>query len=160
MVIRGHTGSGTDSTTDLYWGRGGGVWNNGGDTAYVYDDNGRLAASQSTSGDGCSSKICIQTINADGATLNDEYVDFTNTGSTDQDMTGWTVEDEVGKTYAFPSGYTITSDGTCRLHTGSGSDSSQDGDLYWGRGSPVWNNSGDTVYLYEADGLLHTQDSY
>ncbi|WP_336361607.1 lamin tail domain-containing protein [Haladaptatus sp. ZSTT2] len=159
-TVRVHTGSGTDSTTDLYWGRGGGVWNNGGDSAYVYDDNGRLAVSQSTSGDGCSSKICIQEIQADGATLNDEYVDFTNTGSTDQDMTGWTVEDEVGKTYSFPSGYTITSDGSCRLHTGSGTDSSQDGDLYWGRGSPVWNNSGDTVHLYEADGSLHTQDSY
>jgi competence protein ComEC len=73
-------------------------------------------------------------------------------------MTGWTVEDEAGKTYTFPSGYTLTSGGEVRLHTGSGTDSSTD--LYWNRGSAVWNNSGDTVSLYEDDDTLHTQDSY
>lgn len=41
-----HTGEGTDSDTDLYWGRNCPessfqcVWNNGGDTAYLIDDSG------------------------------------------------------------------------------------------------------------------------
>ncbi|WP_148416322.1 lamin tail domain-containing protein [Haloferax sp. KTX1] len=30
-----HTGSGTDTDEDVYWGRGGAVWNNGGDTVTV-----------------------------------------------------------------------------------------------------------------------------
>jgi hypothetical protein len=30
-----HTGAGTDTQTDLYWDRGGAVWNNGGDMVTV-----------------------------------------------------------------------------------------------------------------------------
>ncbi|MCO8267881.1 lamin tail domain-containing protein [Haloferax sp. AB510] len=30
-----HTGSGTDTDEDVYWGRGGAVWNNGGDTVTI-----------------------------------------------------------------------------------------------------------------------------
>jgi competence protein ComEC len=32
-----HTGSGVDTATDLYWGRGQAVWTNTGDTVYLYD---------------------------------------------------------------------------------------------------------------------------
>lgn len=35
-----HTGSGTDTDEDVYWGRGGAVWNNGGDTVTVRDATG------------------------------------------------------------------------------------------------------------------------
>ncbi|WP_313692107.1 lamin tail domain-containing protein [Halorarum halobium] len=34
-----HTGSGTDSSTDLYWGADSAIWNNGGDTVTVTDSN-------------------------------------------------------------------------------------------------------------------------
>jgi len=37
-----HTGSGDDTTTDLYWGSGRAVWNNGGDTVTVRDDTGAV----------------------------------------------------------------------------------------------------------------------
>ncbi|MFC5970931.1 hypothetical protein ACFPYI_06255 [Halomarina salina] len=33
-----HSGSGTDTSSDVYWGRSGAVWNNGGDTVTVSDD--------------------------------------------------------------------------------------------------------------------------
>jgi micrococcal nuclease len=39
-----HTGSGTDTQADLYWDRGGAVWNNGGDTVTVTTDTGSTAA--------------------------------------------------------------------------------------------------------------------
>ncbi|KTG30945.1 lamin tail domain-containing protein [Haloferax profundi] len=39
-VLRLHTGSGTDSAEDVYWGRSGAVWNNGGDTITVRDASG------------------------------------------------------------------------------------------------------------------------
>lgn len=37
-----HTGSGTDSPSDLYWGSGRAVWNNGGDTVIVRNDSGSI----------------------------------------------------------------------------------------------------------------------
>jgi len=37
-----HTGSGSDTATDLYWGSGRAVWNNGGDTVIVRDDTGDI----------------------------------------------------------------------------------------------------------------------
>ena len=37
-----HTGTGTDSATDRYWGSGAPVWNNGGDTVVVTDDEGTV----------------------------------------------------------------------------------------------------------------------
>lgn len=41
------TGSGADTETTLYWGRDGAVWNNGGDTVTVLDDEGRVVARES-----------------------------------------------------------------------------------------------------------------
>ena len=32
-----HTGSGVNTSTDLYWGSGAAIWNNGEDTVYLYD---------------------------------------------------------------------------------------------------------------------------
>jgi len=40
-----HTGDGTNSATDLYWGSKRPIWNNDGDTASLYDHNGRLVDS-------------------------------------------------------------------------------------------------------------------
>lgn len=37
-----YTGQGDDTATELYWGRGQAVWNNGGDTARLVDTEGRL----------------------------------------------------------------------------------------------------------------------
>lgn len=39
-----HTGSGTDSQTDVYWGRNGAVWNNDGDAVVVRDTAGAVVA--------------------------------------------------------------------------------------------------------------------
>lgn len=42
-----HTGSGSDTVSNRYWGASGAVWNNGGDTVLVTDDAGTLVASKS-----------------------------------------------------------------------------------------------------------------
>jgi len=42
-----HTGSGTDSETDLYWGQSAPVWNNGGDTVILRDDEGTIVIEES-----------------------------------------------------------------------------------------------------------------
>ncbi|WP_158055891.1 lamin tail domain-containing protein [Halorussus halophilus] len=101
--------------------------------------------------------VSIPTISEDGATLNDEYVDIANDGSSALDMTGWSVEDEAGNSYQFPGGFTLGAGNTVRLHSGDGTDSSTD--LYWG-GSYIWNNGGDTVYLFDSSGTQHTTYSY
>ena len=112
----------------------------------------------SDGGDGGGSsggEIAIDLIHADASgddndNLNDEYVVFENIGTETLDLTGWSVEDEVAKTYNFPDNFTLDPQAQVTLHTGSGTDSSTD--LYWGRGSAVWNNSGDTVFVYDDQG--------
>jgi len=44
-----HTGSGTDSATDLYWGSDAPVWNNGGDTVTLRDANGDVVIEETYS---------------------------------------------------------------------------------------------------------------
>ncbi len=115
-------------------------------------------------GGGGDGALSIAQIHADASgddtnNLEDEYVVFENTGSGDLDQTGWSVQDEVGKTYTFPSGFTLAAGAQVTLHTGTGSDTQTD--LYWGRtDSAVWNNGGDTVYVYDDSDTLHTSQSY
>ena len=150
-----HTGSGTDSSSDLYWGRGSSVWNNDSDICSVYDDTGAFVTQQSYPNPSGTGDIAVQNVHADASgsdtdNLNDEYVVFENTGSGSLDLSGYTVEDEAAHTYAFPSGFTLDAGTTVTLHSGSGTDSSSD--LYWGSGSAIWNNSGDTVYVFDETG--------
>ena len=42
-----HTGAGTDTETDLYWGATSPVWNNGGDTVTVTDEGGAVVVQES-----------------------------------------------------------------------------------------------------------------
>ena len=94
----------------------------------------------------------------DGENLDDEYVVFENTGDEPIDLSGWTVEDEAAHSYAFPRGFTLDAGAAVTLRTGSGADA--DADLYWGSGSPIWNNAGDTVILSNADGEHVLEVSY
>lgn len=45
---------------------------------------------------------------------------------------------------------------TITVYTGGGTDT--DSELYWGSGSAIWNNDGDTASLYDGSGAL--VDSY
>ena len=105
----------------------------------------------------------VATINADaegddGENLNDEYVVFENAGDEPIDLSGWTVEDEAARSYEFPQGFTLEAGATVTLRTGSGTDTETE--LYWGSGSPIWNNAGDTVILSNADGERVLEVSY
>jgi micrococcal nuclease len=42
-----HTGSGSDTASELYWGSGRAIWNNGGDTIVVVDDDGSVVIERS-----------------------------------------------------------------------------------------------------------------
>ena len=89
--------------------------------------------------------------------LDGEYVCFQNNGLVAVTMTGWLVRDETTKTFIFPK-FRVPSKARVKVHTGAGDDTATD--LYWGRGSPVWNNDGDTVYLYDPEGRLVDRYAY
>jgi excisionase family DNA binding protein len=82
----------------------------------------------------------------DNENLRQQYVCFVNKGSSAVDMSSWHVQDRTGATYDFPS-FTLQPGATVCLRTGKGSNSETD--LYWGRGSSVWRNEGDTVSLFD-----------
>jgi phosphatidylserine/phosphatidylglycerophosphate/cardiolipin synthase-like enzyme len=89
--------------------------------------------------------------NPPGDDVAGEYVVIQNQGGLSQVMTGWTLSDEAGHTYTFPT-FTLQSGATVRVWTKSGSDTSID--LYWGRGAAVWTNTGDCAYLQDSVGTL------
>ncbi|WP_418286085.1 lamin tail domain-containing protein [Halorubrum sp. DTA46] len=129
----------------------------GGDdeTAADGDETGDTAGGNETTSTESDGVPAIAAINADAEgndweNLNDEYVVFENAGDEPIDLSGWTVEDEAARSYEFPHGFTLDPGATVTLRTGSGTDT--DTELYWGSGSPVWNNDGDTVILSNADG--------
>lgn len=108
-------------------------------------------------------KLAIATIHADTAgddrdNLNDEYIVFENTGDGTVDLSGWSVSDEADHTYTFSDGVSIEPGAQITLYTGGGSDTTTE--FYWGSGSPIWNNAGDTVIVENADGTIVLEESY
>ena len=87
----------------------------------------------------------------DNHNKNEEYVCLVNTGSELVEMMGWSIHDDYGWTYNFPS-FAIESGAKVRVFTGCGSDSSQE--LYWCKDeTAVWNNDGDCVNLLNGEGV-------
>lgn len=83
--------------------------------------------------------------------MKDEWIKVTNKGSSPVSLIGWKIEDEGSKhIYTFPS-YTLDSGSTVTVYAEKGT--STDTELHWGL-SPVWNNDGDTAYLYDNNGEL------
>jgi len=95
---------------------------------------------------------------SDHENLNDEYIEFKNTGDQPLDLTGWTVEDDADHTYHFPDGFTPEPGAVVTLRTGSGSDTETE--LYWGSGRAVWNNGGDTIIVTDENGNVVIEREY
>jgi competence protein ComEC len=119
------------------------------------DDNDETSTENAT--------LAVAEINADAEgddreNLNDEYIVFENPGDDSLDVSGWTVADDAGHTYTIPDGVTIGPEATLTLRTGSGTDTETE--LYWGSGSPIWNNNGDTVMVTTDDGERVVEEQY
>ncbi|MEU1466315.1 lamin tail domain-containing protein [Streptomyces sp. NPDC005727] len=76
--------------------------------------------------------------------LNQEWVDITNSTRRAVKLNGWTLQDEDGHTFTFRH---VRLDGraTVRVHTGVGQDTRRD--LFQDRRAYVWNNDYDTATL-------------
>jgi endonuclease YncB( thermonuclease family) len=94
----------------------------------------------------------------DNENKNEEYVCIANAGSGAVDLTGWTVKDQYGWTYQFPT-FSLNEGFTVKIRTGCGTDSQQD--LYWCKDeTAVWNNDGDCVFLIDQAGELRAEYCY
>ena len=92
-------------------------------------------------------------VGAPHQTVNQEYVKITNKGTTTVSMKGWKITDKGAiHTYKFSSSYTLKAKSTVTLYTGRGTNTVTK--LFWQRSAFVWNNEGDTAYLYNAQGKL------
>ena len=89
----------------------------------------------------------------------EEYVELTNTGEDDVDLTGFELWDRPGgvvqqsgapeEPFVFPE-FVLEPGSSVRIWTGEGSDDGEN--LYWGQSTQVWNREGDRVRLFDADG--------
>jgi phosphatidylserine/phosphatidylglycerophosphate/cardiolipin synthase-like enzyme len=86
-----------------------------------------------------------------------EYVVIANRSGAAVEMSGWTLSDLAGNTFSFPS-FTLASGATVKVWTKSGTNDSAN--LYWGRTQAVWNNTGDTAILQDAQGNEVSRYSY
>lgn len=80
------------------------------------------------------------------------------------DLTGWWLRDSDLREYAFPDGFTLPPGFSATVHVGRGVDTGYD--LYWGLGSPVFDNVrrdrelGDGAYLFDPQGDLRAWMTY
>lgn len=91
----------------------------------------------------------------DNQVLTEEYICLVNRGDAPVELKGWKVHDEGRNSeYTFRA-LTLAPGATVKLRTGKGENGPAD--VYWGKGQAVWNNGGDTVYLYDAAGAMIDQ---
>lgn len=94
----------------------------------------------------------------DNHNLNDEYVVLKNNSRRSVTLTGWRLQDEQGAVFTFPT-LSVASGATLTLYTGTGE--ANPNEHYWGqRDTAIWNNTGDTLYLYSAEGELILEYAY
>lgn len=88
----------------------------------------------------------------------EEYVVLENDSEAPVDLSGWTVENEVGQSYQFDEGTTLRPGEQLTLHSGEGADT--DEDRYWNADEAVWGNQGDTVLVKTPEGDRVVTETY
>ena len=83
-----------------------------------------------------------------------EYLEIENLKDQAIELEDWRVEDDAGNSYTFDSGE-IESGESIRLYT-----ENSEAKHNWDNGIPVWNQNGDTAYLYNEDDELVEEYSY
>ncbi|WP_394434694.1 lamin tail domain-containing protein [Streptomyces sp. SGAir0957] len=87
--------------------------------------------------------------NRSNTSLNGEWVNIHNNSRSAIQLKGYKLKDRTGYTYTFGS-YKIGAGKTVKVRTGKGRNAT--GVRYWGRGSYVWNNTGDKARLLKPSG--------
>lgn len=94
----------------------------------------------------------------DARNLDDEYFTLRNLYKDAVDMSGWTLTNREGVTFAFPEGFVLPSQAKVCVFTGCGVDTHSD--LHWCSERPIWRNEGDTATLRDATGRIIDRHTY
>jgi phage tail-like protein len=86
-----------------------------------------------------------------------EYVELRNETAQPQNLSNWILQDANRHRFVFPVGTIVSPRARLRVHSGEGTNTTTD--LYWNRRTPVWNNAGGTVFLYDAAETLIAQQA-
>ncbi|MFF4456848.1 lamin tail domain-containing protein [Streptomyces goshikiensis] len=89
--------------------------------------------------------------------LNNEWVEITNTTRDGINLRGWTLRDDDGNRYRFDN-VRIAARATIRIHTGNGRDTRTD--LFQDRREYVWGNRADTATLRDDRGRTVDTESW
>ena len=89
--------------------------------------------------------------------LNGEYVVITNNGNVAINMQNWSIKDEATHIYKFGDAV-LNPHESVKLYTGNGDNTLTE--LYWNSKEPVWNNDGDTAFLFDKEGNLISSISF
>jgi hypothetical protein len=81
----------------------------------------------------------------------DECVIIENFGDSELDLTGWRLLDQSNHEFVFPA-FILAARNQVRIWSQIGENTLSD--LYWGRSDSIWNNTGDTAYLYDKGNVL------
>ncbi len=177
-TVKVWTKSGNDGSGNLYWDLTEEVWNDGGDVAYLRDDDGKLIDSKvfdpnaptptktltPTAGTATPTKTVTTTPSADvfisditgELDLAGEYVLVKNNENSSVTLTNWSIK-STGPKYTFPT-FTLGSKKTVKVWSKVGTNDSEN--LYWGRTEEVWIDGGDCGYLRDDDDKLVDEYCY
>jgi hypothetical protein len=95
--------------------------------------------------------------NVSNKSLNGEWVKLENTTNVKKNITGWILHDASSHRYIFPR-TTLKPHASLRVHTGRGTHNPSN--RYWGSTSYIWNNSGDTARLANANAVVVDRCGY
>ncbi len=100
---------------------------------------------------GLPAEIKIISINVGAQNQADECVVIENFGDNEQDLTNWRLQDQEKHEFVFPE-FILSPRGRVTIWSTTGINKPTD--LYWGRKDSIWNNTGDTAYLYDKGNVL------
>lgn len=128
------------------------IWNNKGDTGYLYNSEGTLISSW-VYGIQAHQAVAISHIHYDGQekyTEGDEYAEILNLGEHQVDLSAWTLSAGRTQDFHFPQQSVIAPGARIRVYTNKVD--SVTGGYSFGSKTAIWNNKGDTGILSDYQG--------
>ncbi|MER7174524.1 lamin tail domain-containing protein [Streptomyces mesophilus] len=96
-----------------------------------------------------------------GGNTKDEYLTIKNySRSTTVNLKGYFVKDATGNRFTFTRNHTLQPGDHIKLRGGNGTDSDANNVVYRNNCNFIWNNPGDTVYLYKPSAARADVHSY
>lgn len=97
------------------------------------------------------SKVQYDAPGDDGTNINGEWLRLKNLGSRSIQLQGFFLHDESHQRFVFPKKDLAPGE---EISLFSGKGSHEVDSFFWGSDKPIWNNDGDTVFLFDPEGKL------